>query len=419
MEKIPIYSAFPYFYSVSAKRRNTVRYVIRMMDDIDGDALRRAVDTAFLRYPYLKVRYCSNRKEGWLEPNDADIVVVNSDKAVTLSSEESNYQLVALGYKDNNIIMYSFHGLFDGRGRAALLRTLLYYYCTFRYGETVTMDNVNLVDTPIDTAEYEDPLHKKIIQTLKIHSLPVLNPMRLQRMGMVSPGHFTVHCLKIPEDSFIRWCKQNDATPNTAVALLMSRAIASVHPDSRKKICAGVCCDLRPAVDAPKTHFSLIQWAHLIFDSDLFRKDFQTQCTAVRGQLTLQSDLDSLKGMAIFIQKVANPITRFPSLAVKKIVSRGIMSFSYRSMTFGVSYSGKLSFGSCGEHIRGLYAEPDTFGLGMVIEICVADGYVLLDIMQEWEEDVYFNAFLAQLEAIGMDIVDAYKGPAQYPPISL
>lgn len=418
MKKIPIFSSFPYFYSATKKRTNTVRYIIRMNDDIDGGALRKAVDQAFLRYPYLKVRYKSDWKDAWLEPNDSDIVIVPSDSPVTLGGVESNYQLVAFGYSENNIFMYSFHGLFNGRGRGPFLKTFLYYYCTYRYGETVLMDGVNLVETPIDPSEHEDPLTKKIDRVLKIKAKQEFNIMRLNRMGKVSSYNPTVHCIKIPEEPFIKWCKQHDATPNTAVALLMSRAIESVHPESRKKICAGVCCDLRPALDAPKTHYSLVQWVHLMYDRNLAQKDFQIQCTAMRGQLALLSDLESLKGMALFIQKIARMISHVP-VGIKKVLSRVIMTAVYKTMTFGVSYSGKMSFGTCGKHIRGMYAEPNTYGFGEMIEICVADGYILLDMMQEWSEDIYFKAFLAQLESIGMDYIDAYTGLAANAPITL
>lgn len=58
-------------------------------------------------------------------------------------------------------------------------------------------------------------------------------------------------------------------------------------------------------------------------------------------------------------------------------------------------------YGSCDKHIRGLYPECNC-GYEMNIEITVAGGYFLLDISQMWKEDVYYEAFLCELEANGL-----------------
>lgn len=411
-----LFSDALYYYGVKGQRTNTVRYVVRMQDEVDGDALRKAVDTALLRYPYFKLKVVKTRNSIYTDANYKDVVIVNSDVPVPLGGAEANEHLIAFGYKDNNIIMYNFHGLIDGRGRGPFLKTLIYYYCSFRYDEEVQMDGVNLVDTPIDPLEYTDPFLDDIPAGRKFKpAFPRHKVMDLHKMGLVTPSAPQVHCVKIPESQFISWCKQHDATPNTAISLFMCRAVQSLHPDSGKTVCAGVCCDLRGVMKAPKTHYSLVTVLPLAYYKGLSDKEIDTQCTAMRGQLVMQSDPDSLRSQVALVKSVFQLASKVPTRALKAALLRAVVKKVGGTYSFMVSYSGKVSYGSCDKHIRGLYSDPNQTGVGMLTEITVADGHVLLNCMQEWKEDVYFNAFLDQLKSFGLDYEVVYSGPSGAP----
>ena len=56
-------------------------------------------------------------------------------------------------------------------------------------------------------------------------------------------------------------------------------------------------------------------------------------------------------------------------------------------------------------------------GTGFVVEIAATNGKFYLTITQEWKEDVYFNAFLKELTAEGIDYDLLYS--AQLEPICI
>lgn len=419
IDKKELYSALPYYHSVGKKRTNVVKYIIRFHEEVDGDALRKAVDTAIQRYPYFRVKIVENAWKTYLVPNDAPMVISHSMEPVHLGSEASNHHLMAFGYWDNNLFIYNFHGLMDGRGRGPFQKTLLYYYCMFRYNENVEMDNVNLADSPVDPEEYLDPFNNDIPQNRKIKLLiPKSFGMRLIKMGKVTPGDTRIRLIKLPEKETIDWCKQHDATPNTAVSALMCRAIHQVHPDSKKSIIAGVCCDLRSALNVRKPYASLVYFLHLAFDQKMVKQDLDTQLTEFRGQLILQSDPDILRRLLGVLKYIFAFINAVPSRVLKRLVSRLIMSSIYKQTTFGVSYTGKVSYGSCDKHIKGLYSEPNTPDAGIFIEITAGDGNLMLTFAQEWESDIYFDAFCQQLEENGLKYKTVFKELANMPEMS-
>lgn len=84
-------------------------------------------------------------------------------------------------YWKNFICFNNTHAIFDGRGRYDVLHTIVYYYCTYKYNETVDMPGVKLAGSPIDPSEYEDPYSKPFPEIT--FSLPEpLSPKKVFRM---------------------------------------------------------------------------------------------------------------------------------------------------------------------------------------------------------------------------------------------
>jgi len=402
-----LFSQVLYFYPVTKTMGYTVRYIVRLKEEIDGEALRKAFDTTMKRYPYLRLKWQKAFMNDSLEYNDAPLVVLNTSEALTLGGAQANGHLLALSYKRRSIYINNSHGLVDGRGRTPFLRTLLYYYYFYKDGSTLQMEGVNLADSPIDPAEYEDPYLRKLpdVAPLPAHKRKT-DAMNLDKMGLVTESEKVVHCLHIDEKTMMKWCKANDATPNVAIALLMSRAIKKVHPDSKKDIVSAIACDLRSVMNAPKTHWSVSSLISLPYDDRISKLDIKDQCTVFRGSLLLESDPGILAGKAALIQKLFGLLYKLPTF-IKRALCILFWKKTIRENTFCVSYSGKVSYGEADSHIRGIYAETDT-PAPFVLEVTVANGLFMLDIAQNWKEDVYVKAFVEELEANGIPSEIAY-----------
>lgn len=410
-----------WYYNLSPRESITVRYQIQMKEEVDGDALRRAVDVAMTRYPYMKKKVIVTHKGYVLEDNPLPVVVLNTKNPVPLCGSEANWQQIAISYFEDTIFFNNTHAICDGRGRSALLHTMMYYYCKFRYNEEVDMPGVNLVDSPIDPAEYADPFDSPIPDSEKlIPDMPApASVMNLAKMGGVYVSPFHLHHLRINEAQLMALCKSSDATPNTALSLLMARGIANLYPDSKESIVAGVYCDVRKALGVPLSHHPLVQTLEIEFSQDMHNLSFEEQNTIFRGKMLLLTDDQLIRESQKGIKALSDKINSLDTLEEKLALGYSAMQTVADSHTFLVSYSGKSSYGTCDKHIKALYPQTGIKNMGILLEVTSADGWFYITFIQEWKEDIYFNAFIKEIISHGLDFDLLYSGqdqPARFTP---
>lgn len=410
-----------WYYNLSPKRPVNVRYMLLMKEEVDGAALKRAVDVTMTRYPYLKKRIVVYKESYCLEDNPLPVVVLNTPKTVTLCGKEANYHQIAITYFGKAIYLSNTHSIYDGRGRGPFLHTLMYYYCKFRYNEEVDMPGVQTVESPIDPAEWFDPFKLPLPEVKLKIDIPAApsEVMHLSDMGLVTPSEFHVHHLRLDEKALMAKCKANDATPNTEIALLMARAIAKVHPDSTAPIVAGVYCDVRKPLGAEKSHQPLVTTLSLEYKSEMRNLPISEQNTIFRGMIMLQSDSSALLEGQKAMAGAVDAILSQPTLEKKLEVGQATLASVMKSHTFLVSYSGKGSFGSCDKHIAAAFPQVSAKGMNILMEVTSADGWFFITFIQEWREDVYFNAFMKEIVAQGLDFDLLYSAHNEQPGFSL
>ncbi|MCQ2083928.1 MAG: hypothetical protein MJY58_05500 [Bacteroidaceae bacterium] len=409
------------YYCLNENISKSFRYIVKMKEDIDGEALRKALDITMTRYPYLKKRIVADEKSYYLTDNELPLVVKESDKPMTLCGQESNYHLFALTYYGRDIFFNNVHAIFDGRGRGPVLHTLLYYYCKLRYNEEVEMPGVWLAGTPIDPAEYYDPFTQPLPETDDLLPMPEIpaKALRLEDQGLVIHSHQHLHYIRINEKQLMSLCKSTDGTPNTILSILMSRAIDKLHPDAKDPIISQVYCDYRNVVGAEKSHHNMVTTLPLVYERSMRDMPIDMQNTAMRGDILYLSDPSILLRTVTGIKAACETINSLPSLQDKfNAVTQGMEAF-FKQTTFAISYSGKRSFGTCDKHIEALLPAGEPIGIGILMEVTAADGWFYIVFMQDWREDVYFNAFLKEIVSLELDFDLLYSSEAKAPTFSL
>lgn len=410
------------YYSLTPNGGVTVHYVIEMKDEIDGNALRNAVDTAMKRYPYLGKKIVAAADGYHLEDNDLPVVVANTHHTIPLCGPDANYHQFTFTYAGNTIFLNNTHALVDGRGRGPFLHTVMYYYCRERYNEEVQMDGVNLVDSPIDPREFYDPFNDAIPEADVDLSAALPAPkiaMSLAEMGLVHPSsvHTQMHHISIDEKQLMAKCKQSDASPNSAISIILARAIAKLHPDSTEPIIANIGMDPRGPLHSELSHQPLATATCIEFSPEMRNMSFEEQNTIFRAELFMRSEPSNMLLGAQAAKKMYADINALPTLEEKLAGVQQILDMSVKIRTFSVSYSGKSNFGSCDKHIAALYPQLDLKNIGFAIEITATNGKFFLTISQGWREDVYFNAFLKELTSLGLDYDLLYS--AQLEPVAI
>lgn len=413
-----ILSAVPYYYSASKQSPNTVRLILELQDEVEEELLRVAVGEAMVRYPYFKVRAAVENEELCLVENEADVTVQNREKPILLGSEEANGYLLAFSWWENRIYLDFFHGLADGAGILPLLRTMMYYYCRKRYDSSLSREGVRLAGEVIPLEEIEDPYPASVDDGIQpIGKAKRKRALNLAETGLCTPGTPTRYTIKIPEKALMGYCRGREGSPAAVIGLLMARAVDFVHPNASLPIICGMAMNIRGVLNKPLAHHSLVSQLFLEYRDGIKSMPLEEQVTCFRGMILLQSQKENVLDSVRNNLKLAARLKELPDLASRRFMMQKAVSASMGADTFKVSYVGKCGMGAAERYTKTMGTMIDLNGSGIMIEVNAVNGWFFLEFMQEWEEDVYVNAFCRQLEAeyIGYELAD--KGPLQVAPI--
>ena len=157
MKELTLGDAMHVYGSFGLKMDYTVRLCVRLKDEVDGEMLSEAVKSTSGRYPYLSLRMRKDAEHIYYDENPEDVVLLHTDKKISLNSKETNYHVWAVCYMDDVVCLDIFHGLLDGTGMYMVLSTLLYEYCRRRYGLT-DHEGIRTPEDEIRPEELIDPL---------------------------------------------------------------------------------------------------------------------------------------------------------------------------------------------------------------------------------------------------------------------
>lgn len=406
-----IFTGIRPLYSSRKGSPNEIEIRIRMRDLIDPFVLRSAVDTTMKRYPYFCVELQKKNGQYIFVDNSRPVTVTHSPHGAELNSEEANHHMISFSWYDNWIILDVFHGMTDGTGAYEIIRTLLYYYCSERYGVELKEEGIRLVGDEISEEEWIDPV--EVAEDLPVPSRQEM-PKALnlaEAAGLRIDQEKTVYSITIPESEFVRFNIENDGSPATMVALFFCRAIAKMYPDAKDTIRIALCINQRKALHAPLAHHSLVGGVMLEYKDKMRNWPLNRQATAYRGMVFAQSREEavlagagSTKGL---LQMLLSKETDQERLGVAAYV--GSMANTLLSAT--VSYVGKANYKEAEKYIRDFRSLTTPSGETLLIEIAAVNGRFNLDVIQPFSSPIYVEAFLKELEENGItyDLQDVTK----------
>lgn len=407
-----LFSEYRSMYSSNREHPTVIRIRIRMRDLVDPDCMRYAVDTTMTRYPYFCVELKVGENNLWeYADNDRPVVITHSLSGVELNSEESNYHLISFSYQDNWIIMDVSHALTDGTGAYEVVRTFLYYYCSQRYGVTISDDGVRLAGDVITEEEWDDPVEKAtdLPTPPRMEMPPSLNPVTAAQLE--NDTEKTVYSIAIDEKEFMRFNIQNDGSPATMIALLLSRAVARLYPDRKDVIRVTLALNQRGALGTPKAHQSLVGGVFLEYKDALKDWPIERQATAYRGMVFAQTIREKVLAGVASMKGVNQMLMSKESDQERIGIANAIGDMTNRLVTSTVSYVGKAGFQDSEDYIRDFRLWTSSTGTSLLLEVSAVGGRFTIDFHQPFSSPLYVNAFLAELEDNGIkyDLQDVMK----------
>ena len=417
------------YYSADRDHRNTFRILFRLQDKVEGDLLQQAVQQAIKRHPYYALRCCVNEEQYYLEPHHGPIAVLCTPDPVELGGEASNGYLLSVSYWEDVVWVNFFHGLADGKGAMNFSRTMLYYYCRARYDEQLQAGDIRINGGPIPVEEWENPYiaimkgerklptEEEIAVNIKLNSKQkVLNLYDDPRITVTKPHSFR---LRIAEAELMKYCRVQDGTPAVVFSLLLTRAIDKLNPDSDCEIVTGMTVNLRPALEAPHYPGSTITLAYLPYSEKLHNMPFTQQATIYRGRLILAADQERLQADIQNSTRLYRKIYETKSLEGKRQLVRHIIDSYKGASTFQVSYVGPAQLGSVEPYVVETQLQNDGASGAITMEMMASGGSFYLEFVQEWKEELYFQAFCEELTSQGIEFTLLGKGENEVPDIQL
>ena len=390
-------------YVTSKERPNEIRIRVRMNNLIDPDILRHAVDTTMERYPYFCVELQKEDGQYVFSENHRPVVISNSLHGVELNSAASNYHMIAFCWQDNWIILDVFHGMTDGTGAYEVLRTLLYYYCSLRYGNQLQAEGIRLVGDEIPAEEWDDPVVSRTDLPTPRRNEQMTDALNLiASAGLEEDHRHTVYSIAISESEFMKFNLDNDGSPGTMVSLLLSRAISKLFPDAKDIIRITLCVNQRKALHTPLAHQSLVGGVFLEYKDKMRNWPLDKQATAYRGMVFAQTEEENVLMGVASIKGIDGLLLSKESDRERFEVASYINTLASRVITATVSYVGKANYKEAEQYIRDFRVWTSSAADGLTVEISAVNGRFTLDFLQTFYSPVFVDAFLMELEENGI-----------------
>lgn len=411
----------PMFYICSAEMPFTIRIEIDLKAAVAEASLVYAVNKAITRYPYFCMRVEAKEEELLAAANDLPIAVYPGPEVRPLGSPEVNNHLIAVSYEENRINLFVSHVITDGGGFYPFIKTLLYYYLCHRHQTELNPEGIRLAEAPFYEDETANPYPEERMRTAEpFYNLKRKPYFRLTDGGYVNDNIATVYRVRLSEEEVFRFNYDNDGSPCALISSLMAKAIWSLHPDITEDIVSAVSFNLRPGLGNLHNYRLLCSAIRLSYPQKLRDAEIVKLCTCSRGMVTVQSQPENVLYHAAQQKEFLENLIAIPDLARKKEILSQKALADATDNTFSVSYVGKMGLGSLEPYLDAIYNHTDGSTYQTVfLEISAVNGQFDIAFQQGFSSDVYYRAFLRQLELYGLHYLEDGCGLLGTPQIIL
>jgi len=374
---------------------------------IDKNVMQKALDTTITRYPYFRVKMVRVGEEIALEKNSEPMLLYDDPDDPSLSNNRNLGHLLRVSAKGQWLNICFCHALTDGRGIMPFVKTLFHYYWQTIDGTDIGIVGVHLAGEEIPESETNDPVVDfSGVEPPKNQGQPPIEPFRLPVEKDASCA-LHIHCFSIGTKPFMKFSHDVDGSPNAIVAMLMSRAIRSIHPQA-DNIVAGVAVDHRRAIGCESYHCR-VGLLPIRYQPKMDDMDISKCATCYRGIIILQSDDDVIKRKAAASQQFSYYLKSLKTMAEKRAVSQMAIEQGAGGVTFSVSYTGQQDFGGVDRHIVSADVETETLNMHMAIEILCFGEKFHISVSQDFADDVYVRKLIEILESEGISCSDQHE----------
>ena len=413
------------FYCIDQKFTYFLRSEAVLEGPVDPQILQKAVETAFQRYPYFSATLLKDEHGYYVAPNDAPHKIICDDRNVILNSPEVNGHLIVVSCYRNSVVFNICHCITDGRGVLPLIKTILYYYLTEKYGIEMDTEDICLADTPffpdenaIPARETETPVGGAAPDAAASKGVY----FRLSDSSQVNDDVRTEYRFTVGEADFMDLCRNNGTSPNALICSLLTRSVWKEVPDLEENVTINLCVDMRTALNCPHYHFNMTTCVPVVYDASMKTDSLPDLCAFSRKDMragAVPEDMRLGYEKSVF---QAEKIRKIKKEEMKHKIMHSHMhgSGGFFSCSILVSYWGPNQPGNITPHIKSMFTTIDFIpDGGIAVEIMHAGGKFCFSFLQDFSSDIYFRNFIRELEELGLTVENEDRMPMPAPGIHL
>ena len=389
----------PMLCSCSPENPMTMGVTAVLTEDIDAELLKEAALELRERFAYFYVRAKIEDNDIVVVPNPLPMTVRNTWAPIELASKEANYHLAAIKYEGNRICLEMNHALSDGAGVSPFFKSLLFVYLSKKTGVSFPVQGFRLPGSEAPLSETGDPfaaVDTDSIQGPFYQKKPTADFYRLpSRTG--EADH--IYYLKMPVSAVMKYCKENDGSPNVLMAVLIARAIRRVDPQSEKTVTVSVAIDHKSMLGNSENYRMFANAYELDFPKERQLDDIMKLCTMTRGQLMLQAQPEN---SAWYIKTRKMGFEKMKAMPLQMKLDILPKAASASRWTASVSYVNSRSFGPLDPYIKELYNLAEVRSIDVMCEIACINNSFFVALGQCNSSRELFEALLCELEQAGV-----------------
>ena len=397
----------PAFYEASVcmctpENPNTMGICATLTEPVNGAALREAVERLRERFPYFYVQVKQEGNNLIVVPNDLPVVIRDRWDPILLCSAEANYHLLSFKYEGSRLAAEVSHSITDGAGFLPYFKSVLYVYLSAVTGQTFNPAGFRLPGDEIPEAETgnpfagidldaaEEPLYQKP---------PITDYFRLENPEEGGKRACTAFYLRFPEEPVMRYCRENDASPNVLFSVLLARAARRFDPANEKTVSCLISVDNKAQLGNFENYRMAVDTAYVDMPKSQADYDISKACTKARGQLMLQAQPENV--MYTLKTRKAG-YEKMEQMPLQMCVDIHKQYIGAHRASFCVSYANSRSFGPLDPYIREVYLLSEPKVTDVMIELSCINHQFFAMFGQPFSSEGFFRAFLAELEDAGI-----------------
>lgn len=373
---------------------------VRLKKKVRGDILNQALLEAIKRYPYLVSKLVEKNGDFYIADNqNISLAVRRSRDFRSLGSMANGYHLIEVSYYGEHIFVSFHHALCDGVGIKPFVETLVYYYFCMLNHRSYDAPAVRKSTDPLFDDETAEPFRKTYPAEPYTEPIVVKDGFALPEYQEQMENEDYRFEIEADEKDYMRFAKENNATPAILLAYLMSKAVYLNNPDIDKPVVCSLATDMRKELGLPHTHKNCVRSMYLSFDAADAQTDVKTLCTKYRESISAQRQPGYVLQTANMFCGMNDKLDQLKTFEEKK----KMMSF-YDTMTINsyvISYLGAFDVGECNSFIDAVHFYSGGIK-GITINLAAAGGKFNITFIQNIQSERYVTTLLQLLDECGI-----------------